>query len=75
MDVYKIADKICELCKQKHLTVEMLAEKIGKSPRMVNRYRNGQCKNIPFEVLGKICDALDVDVAYLVASQNTEQTL
>lgn len=67
MNNYVIADNICKFCQQKQITVEQLAEAIGKSPRQVNRYRNAQCKNISFSTLSKIADALKISVTELVS--------
>ena len=69
MDQFIFADNLCRLCRQKEISVEKLAEEIGKSPRQINRYRNGQCKNISLDTLSKIAEVLNVDMAYLLASQ------
>lgn len=66
MDQFILADNLCRLCRQKHISVENLAEAIGKSPRQVNRYRNGQCKNISIVTLKQLADALDVPLADLL---------
>lgn len=67
MDKHNIADNICRLCREKNVSVEALAESIGKSPRQVNRYRNGQCENIPIETLSAIADTLDTTIADLLS--------
>ena len=59
MDQYIFADNLCRLCRKKHISVEQLAEAIGKSPRQINRYRNGQCRNISLVTLNLIAEALD----------------
>ena len=65
MDQFIFADNLCRLCRQKKISVEQLAEAIEKSPRQINRYRNGQCKNISLATLSKIAAVLDVDLADL----------
>ena len=65
MDQFIFADNLCRLCRQKRISVEKLAEAIEKSPRQINRYRNGQCKNISLATLSKSAAALDVDLADL----------
>lgn len=67
MDKYHIADNICRLCREQKVSVEALAESIGKSPRQVNRYRNGQCDNIPIDTLNAIADTLGITVSELLS--------
>ena len=70
MDQFIFADNLCRLCRQKRISVEKLAEAIEKSPRQINRYRNGQCKNISPAPLSKIAAALDVDLADLFTASS-----
>ena len=63
---YRFADNLCRLCKERHLTVEMLAAAIKKSPRQVNRYRNGQCDNISLRTLYNIATVLCVNITELL---------
>jgi transcriptional regulator with XRE-family HTH domain len=69
MDQYIIAENLCQLCKERHISVNALAEAIGKSPRQVNRYRNGQFQHISLDTLAKIADVLHVNVAKLFDRQ------
>ena len=71
MDRYMaaFADNLCRLCKERKISVEALAEAIEKSPRQVNRYRNGQCANISLATLSKIACALEVNPASLFETQ------
>ena len=62
---YIFADNLCRLCKEKHISVEELADAIGKSPRQVNRYRNGQCENLSLRTIAKIAEVLNVSIAEL----------
>lgn len=66
MDKYLIAENICRLCKEQNMSVESLAEAIGKSVRQVNRYRNGQCETIPSNTLEAIAEALHTNVVTLI---------
>ena len=62
---YIFANNLCRLCKEKQISVEQLAEAIDKSPRQINRYRNGQCKTISLSTLEKIATVLQVNIAEL----------
>ena len=62
---YLFADNVCRLCKEKHISVEELADAIGKSPRQVNRYRNRQCENLSLRTIAKIAEVLNVSIAEL----------
>lgn len=62
MSQYTFADNLCRICKEKKISVNVLAEAIGKSPRQINRYRNGQCRNLPIETLEKISHVLKVSM-------------
>ena len=62
---YIFADNLCRLCKERHISVNELADRIGKSPRQINRYRNGQCGSLSLSTLAKIAAALNVSIADL----------
>lgn len=59
------SDNLCRLCKEKHISVNELADAIEKSLRQVNRYRNGQCENLSLSTIAKIAKVLDVSIAEL----------
>jgi len=63
---YKFANNLCELCNKRNISIDELAEYIGKSSRQVSRYRNGQCPNITLSTLEKIADALEVSIIELL---------
>lgn len=63
---YQFANNLCELCDKHHLSVDELAERIGKSSRQVSRYRNGQCQNVTLSTLEKIADILEVPIVELL---------
>lgn len=64
---YIFADNLHRLCKERHISVDELADIIGKSPRQINRYRNGQCENLSIATLEKIASALDVSIIELLS--------
>lgn len=49
------------LAKRKMSSLE-LAEKIGLTPVMVSRIKNGKIEGMRFSTLELICDALDCDI-------------
>ena len=63
---YQLANNLCELCNKQNISVEQLAELIGKSSRQVSRYRNGQCQNITLSTLEKMANALEVQISELL---------
>ena len=62
---YIFADNLCRLCMENHISINELAEKIDKSPRQINRYRNGQCEYLSFRTLDKIASVLNISIADL----------
>ena len=68
---YIIADNLCRLCREQHISVNQLAEAIDKSPRQVNRYRNGQCENISLSTLLKISKVLHVSLFELLTDHTS----
>ena len=63
---FKLADNLCKFCSERKISVNELADAIGKSPRQVNRYRNGQCENISLCTLAKIASVLNISIADLL---------
>lgn len=63
---YILADNLCKYCKIHQLNVYQLADAIGKSPRQVNRYRNGQC-DISLNTLERIADVFQVSIIDLLS--------
>jgi transcriptional regulator with XRE-family HTH domain len=51
---------IKQLRKQRHLSAEQLAEKIGIAPATMYRYENGELSKIPDVTIIRIADALGV---------------
>lgn len=63
--LYTFSDNLCRICKKQQISIDTLAEAIGKSPRQISRYRNGQCKNISLDTLIKIASVLNVSLSDL----------
>lgn len=70
MNQYIFADNLCRLCKEKQISVNDLADAIEKSPRQINRYRNGQCENLSFVTLEKIAGVLHVSISELLSDDS-----
>lgn len=64
---YIFAENLCRLCRERGISVERLAEYIGKSPRQVNRYRNGQCLNISLSTMQDIAAVLGIELTELLS--------
>lgn len=65
---YIFAENLCKYSKEKGISITTLAEAIEKSPRQVNRYRNGQCENISLSTIIKIAEVLEVSITDLLTS-------
>lgn len=62
---YKFANNLCRLCNTHNITIDELAEYIGKSSRQISRYRSGQCPNITLSTLEKIADVFQIHISEL----------
>jgi transcriptional regulator with XRE-family HTH domain len=63
---YLFANNLCRLCEEQNLSIDELAERIGKSSRQVSRYRNGNCQNITLTTVEKIANVLQVRMSELL---------
>ncbi len=61
-----LAKNLKTLRKEKHLTLEELAERIGTSRQTIHRYENGTISNIPPEKVELLARALDTTPAALM---------
>lgn len=59
-----VGEKIKYLRKKKGITVEQLANSIGKNKATVYRYENGDIENLPYSVIIPIAKALGVLPTY-----------
>ena len=68
MNQVKIGLFIAQLRKEKNLTQEQLAEKLGITNKSVSRWENG--KNMPdYSILKDLCEILEVDVNELLRGE------
>ena len=65
-----LANKLREMRKEKGLTLEMLAEKLGTSRQTIHRYENGTINNIPPEKVMMLANALETTPASLMGWEN-----
>lgn len=68
---YVFARNLCRICQEKHISTEELAEAIGRSPRQVSRYRNGQCENISLRTMENAAAFLGVPLSELIAEKGS----
>lgn len=72
MDVKKIGLFLKELRKEKHITQEELAEKLGVSNRTVSRWETGS--NMPdFDVLIELSDFYGVEIKEILEGEKKEK--
>lgn len=62
----QIGQKIKELRKKQNMSVEELANKLGKNRTTVYRYEKGDIGNLPIDVLEPLAKALNTTPAYLM---------
>lgn len=61
MNQEKIGEFIAKLRKEKNMTQEQLAEKIGVTDKSISRWENG--KTMPdYSILKELCDTLDITI-------------
>ena len=72
MNQEKIGKFIAKCRKDKNLTQEQLAEKLGVSYKSVSRWENG--KNMPdYSILKELCNILDIDVNEFLSGEKIEK--
>ena len=72
MDQEKIGKFIANLRKEKKLTQEQLAEKLGVTSKSVSRWENG--KNMPdYSILKELCNILGIDVNEFLSGEKIEK--
>lgn len=70
-----VGKRIKELRMQKNMTVDQLAEKVGKSRATIYRYENGEIEKAPYTVLVPFANALGTTPTYLLGlSDEKEET-
>lgn len=73
--IKETAKRIRDIRKQKGISAEELAEKIGMNRATYYRYESGDLKNLKFDKIQKIADALDVYPADLVVWEEEKPDL
>ena len=72
MNQEKIGKFIAKCRKDKNITQEQLAEKLGVSNKSISRWENG--KNMPdYSILKELCDTLDIDVNEFLSGEKIEK--
>lgn len=61
-----IGQRIKALRKQRGLSIDELATKLGKNKATVYRYESGDIENLPLDILDPLAKALDTSPAYLM---------
>ena len=73
MNQEKIGKFIAKCRKDKNITQEQLAEKLGVSNKSVSRWENG--KNMPdYSILKELCNTLDIDVNELLSGEKIKKS-
>ena len=65
-------EKLQELRKQKNLTQEQLAEKLGVSNKTISKWETGKCMP-DYSVVKSLCEELEVTVAELMDGEMSEE--
>lgn len=73
MDQEKIGKFIAQCRKDKNITQEQLAEKLGVTNKSVSRWENG--KNMPdYSILKELCNILDIDVNEFLSGEKIQKS-
>ena len=71
MNQQKIGKFIAELRKEKNMTQEQLAEKLGVSNKSISRWENGT--TMPdYSILKDVCGELDININELISGERIE---
>ena len=69
----RIGERIRITRLQQGLTIDDLANQLGKNRTTIYRYENGDIENLPLGILDSLADALNTTPAYLMGwSENTD---
>ena len=63
-----IGERIREIRKQRGMSVDVLAGKLGVSKTTIYRYEDSTIEKIPLQIFDKICEILDVSAAELMGN-------
>lgn len=67
-----IGTRIKSLRKQRGITIEELAAKLGKNRTTIYRYENGDIENLPLDILNPLAEALDTTPAHIMGWSDKE---
>ena len=73
MNQANIGAYIAKKRKEKNLTQEQLAEKLGVSNKTISKWENGKCMP-DYSVIEKLCDELSVTLAELMDGEDTAES-
>lgn len=68
-----IGQRIKTIRKQRGLSIDELADKLGKNRTTVYRYENGDIENLPLYILGSLAKALNTTPAHLMGWEENER--
>ena len=68
MEQQNIGKFICAKRKEKNLTQEQLAEKLGVSNKTISKWENGKCMP-DYAVVELLCEVLEITIAELLAGK------
>jgi transcriptional regulator with XRE-family HTH domain len=68
-----VGQRIKNRRKELKLSVDKLAELIGKNRATIYRYENNEIENMPYDVIEPLADVLQVSPAYLMGWEEKEE--
>jgi transcriptional regulator with XRE-family HTH domain len=72
MKLMTIGERIKKLREEKNISVDKLAELIGKNRATIYRYESNEIEKLPTSVLEPLCKALDTTPAYIMGWTDSE---
>lgn len=72
--IMTIGERIKKLREEKNMSVDKLAELIGKNRATIYRYESNDIEKLPTSVLEPLCKALGTTPAYLMGWEETDDT-
>ena len=68
-----VGQRMSQRRKELRLSVDELAQRLGKARATVYRYENGDIENLPLDLLNPIAEALEVSPSYLMGWESDNQ--
>lgn len=69
----EIGQRIKKMRKEKHISAETLADRLGVSPASVYRWENGAINKVPTDTLVRIAEVLHTTPEYLIGWSKEEK--